>query len=126
MPSRFAAALADMEHALDGEFGESVRITPIKFSDFGRVPDGARAARDVIAKVSVPDLSSANIPGLDARVAYEEIEIEIRRQLLPGYEIVKNDEFVLSERPGMPHVKVNRTERLDEECVLFVCGPVAS
>ncbi|MGE8942697.1 hypothetical protein ACO2I3_12350 [Leptospira interrogans] len=126
MPSRFAAALADMEDALDGEFGELVRITPMRSSDFGRAADGDRAVREVIAKVHVPDLSSANIPGLDARVAYEEVEIEIQRHLLPAYVIGKNDEFILLERPGAPRLKVNRVERLDEVCAVYICGPVAS
>jgi|GEM_PF-4856143 len=125
MPSPFAAALVEAEAVLDQHLGESVTVIPMVASDFGRTVDGIRPAFDAVALVTVQDPSSANAEGMEVRVAYDEVTVEIRRALLPAYRLAKNDEILLLERPGSPRVKVNRIERLDEERIVLVCGPVA-
>lgn len=122
MPSAFAAALAEAERALDVHLGESVSVVPMVSADFGRAPDNSRPAFDAVALVTVHDPSSANAGGIEVRVAYDEVEVEIRRSLLPAYRLAKNDEIILRDRPGSPRLKVNRIEQLDEERVVLVCG----
>ena len=124
MTSPFAAALAQAETVLDAHLGECVSVIPMVSADFGRAPDNDRPAFDVTALVTVQDPSSANAAGLEVRVAYDEVEVEIRRVLVP-IRIAKNDELLLLDRPGSPRLKVNRIERLDEERLVLVCGPVA-
>ena len=124
MVSPFAAALSEAELALDEHLGESVSVLPMRVSDFGRAPDPERPAFDVPALVTLQDPSSANAAGLEVRVAYDEVEVEIRRALVP-IRLAKNDEIALGERPDAPRLKVNRIERLDEERLVLVCGPVA-
>lgn len=68
--------------------------------------------------------SSTAIAGIEARIAYEELEIEIRWAVLPG-KIRKNDEVILLDRPHVPRCKVNRVDRLDEARIVLTVGPVA-
>lgn len=113
MPSPFSAALAAMEPRLDQHMGERIVITPMGKGDFSRGADTTRPVIDVTALVDFVDPSSADIARLDARVPYEELEAEIRREVLPlGAEIRKDDAVTLPERPGQ-HYKVGRVDKAD-------------
>lgn len=113
MPSPFSRALAKMEPALDAQMGERIVITPMGKGDFARGVDNTRPAIDVIGLVGFVDPSSADIARLESRVAYEELEAEIRREVLPaGAEIRKDDAVTLSEREWRDY-KVGRVDKSD-------------
>lgn len=113
MTSPFSAALSAMEARLDEHMGERIVITPQAGGDFGAAVDGTRPVIDVTALVNFVDPSSADIATLDARVPYEELEAEIRRDLLPvGAIIRKNDAVSLPERPVTAY-KVGRVDQAD-------------
>ncbi len=113
MPSPFSAALAAMEPQLDDHMGERIVITPMANGDFAAAGDETRPIIDVTALVDFVDPSSADLAKLDARVPYEELEAEIRRELLPaGAVIRKDDVVVLHERPSKDY-KVGRVDHSD-------------
>lgn len=113
MPSPFAAALAGMEEKLDQHMGEQIIITPMVGGDYAVTADATRPVIDVIGLVDFVDPSSADIAKLDARVAHEELEAEIRREVLPaGWEIRKGDSVQLPDRPSRDY-KVGRVDTSD-------------
>jgi hypothetical protein len=113
MPSPFSASLAAMETRLDDHIGERIVITPLANGDFGRAVDGSRPVIDVIGLADFIDPSSADIAKLNARVPYEELEAEIRRELLPaGWKVHKDDAVALPERPWTEY-KVGRVDHSD-------------
>ncbi len=113
MPSPFSAALAAMEPRLDQHMGERIVITPMGRGDFARAADTTRPVIDVTGLVDFVDPSSADIARLEARVPYEELEAEIRREVLPaGAEVRKDDAVTLTERPGQSY-KVGRVDKSD-------------
>jgi len=113
MASPFAAALSTMEGRLDQHMGERIVITPLVSGDFGRPADNTRPLIDVTGLVDFVDPSSADIGTLESRVPYEELEAEIRREVLPaGAEIKKDDAVTLPDRPGQRY-KVGRVDKSD-------------
>ena len=116
MPSPFATALAQMDVDLDAHLGEEVSLIPMIAGDYDQSADPARQEVNVIALVNFVDPSSADISTLDARVRYEEVEIEVDRSLLPtdpGWILKKQDEVVLLERPSSPRYKIGRVDTID-------------
>lgn len=102
-----------MEPVLDAQMGERIVITPMAKGDFRRGVDNTRAAIDIIGLVGFVDPSSADIARLESRVAYEELEVEIRREVLPvGAEIRKEDAVTLPEREWRDY-KVGRVDKSD-------------
>lgn len=125
MPSPFARALAKMDATLDAQMGEQITIVPMRNSDFARIVDNDRPTIDVVALVNFVDPSSADIARLDARVAYEEVEAEVRRALLPdGFVPRKSDEVVLLDRPGGPRYKIGRADTIDPERIYLTLSKI--
>lgn len=125
MTSPFAQAWAAADVVLDGHFGETVQITPMRSSDFARVPDGDRPAFDVEALVYWDDQASIDVPKLTTRVVAESWTIEIRRALLAGRTVHKGDEIILLDQPNSPTVVVAHVENQDRERMTFVCSSAA-
>lgn len=117
MPGGWADALARLDEDLDAHLGETVQVTPMRPGDFAVTPDPDRPAFDVMAQVFEHDGSTADISKLGARVPYEEVEVAIRRALLAGRTIRKNDEVLLVDRPGALRFRVMRVETIDRERV---------
>lgn len=116
MPSPFATALAEVEGALDQHLGEDISITPMRNGDHAVSADPDRQAVNVVALVDFVDPHTVDIARLNARVAYEEVEAEIRRSLLPeNIELRKDDYVTLNERPGAPRYKISRVDTNDPE-----------
>ena len=114
MPSPFAEALSAMEKRLDTHMGERIGFSPMKNEDFDTAADPERVPFEVVGLADFVDPSSADIATLDARVPFEELEIEVRREVLPaGTVIRKNDQVELLERPGSPRYKVGRVDTSD-------------
>lgn len=121
MPSPFAAALAAAEPIFDAQIGETIRVVPMAAGgDFGRRADSSRPAFEVIGLSSFVDPSTADIGGMNARVRYEETEVEIRWALLAGRSIRVNDEIVLKDRPMKPRFRVGRRDDADPERLVLV------
>lgn len=121
MPSPFAAALAAAEPIFDAQIGEAIRVVPMAAGgDFGRRADSARPAFDVVGLSNYVDPSTSDIGSMNARVRYEETEVEIRWPLLAGRTIRVGDEVVLDERPMKPRFKVGRRDDADPERLVLV------
>ena len=127
MVSPFATALKDMDARLDEHMGELIAITPMLAAEFGVSADPDRAAFEVVALVDDVDPSTTPIPGLEVRVGYEEMVIEIRWALVPaGFRFRKGDEIELLERPDLGKLEITApAERLDPERVVLKLGPKA-
>jgi hypothetical protein len=124
MHNPFADALGMMNADLDDHLGENVRIVPMKVSDFGAVPDPARAAFECIALVHEHDPSSSDIPKINARVPYSEWEVEIRRANIPAMRrIGQHDHIELISRLPAVRLVVNRIDRFDLDTIGMTCGP---
>lgn len=126
MPSPFAAALSEADRVIDGHLEEDVSIVPMTGGRYGDSVDNERPVIDVKALVDFTEPSAANIEKLEAMVAYEQWEVEIRRALLPeGYRIKKNDEVQLLDRPGAPKTRVMRRNEQDPERLCLTLSPIA-
>lgn len=120
MPNPFRRALAKADTALDTKMGDAVRFTPMLQSDFGTMADPDRDELELVALVNYVDPSTADISKLDARVAYEETEIEIRRETLPaGVEFRKGDQVTLLDHPDLPRFKINRKDTNDPSRIVL-------
>lgn len=125
MPSLFTAAAAECESLLDEGLSEDISVVPMLRGELADTPDPGRDVLDLVALPSERDASSAQVPGTGARVAYEELELAILRTLIPaGYRIHKGDIVRLSDRPGVPHHKINRVDTNDPHRLVLVLGPV--
>lgn len=113
MASPFSAAIAKMDEKIDQTMGEQIIITPTIAGDYAAAVDATRPVIDVIGLVDFVDPSSADLAKLDARVAYEELEAEILRAVLPdGWSIRKGDVVRLPDRPSQDY-KVGRVDTSD-------------
>lgn len=125
MPSPFRRALAKADVVLDKKLGDQVRIVPMRKGDFASTVDDTRPVIEAVALVGYVDPHAADIAQLDARVPYEETEIEIRRALLPdGWKIRKGDEVYLLDEPGQPRHKVGRVNLNDPERVVVTLSRI--
>jgi len=115
MASPFAAALAQMDERLDEHMGEAIAVTPMRAGDFGTTADPDRPAFTVKALVDYVDPSAADVGKLQARLVYSETVVEIRRAVLAGRRLRKNDEIVLVEQSGTPRLKISRVDDVDPE-----------
>lgn len=113
MPSSFAAAMARADVVFDQVMGDRVRITPMANTDFGERADDSRPAFEIVVLVNFLDPSAADVTTLKARIAYEETEIEIRREVLAGRQLRKDDQVQLLDHPAAPRLKVSRIDTLD-------------
>lgn len=120
MPSRFAEALGAAEPLFDEHIGETLTVVPMKNGDYGMARDPDRAPFDVVGLEAYVDPATADVGRLQARYAYEETEFEIRRALLAGRVLRKDDQVVLSERSSAPRYKVSRVDDVDPERIGIV------
>jgi len=125
MSSPFRAAASRAESDLDAHLADRVQITPMRSTDFARVPDPDRPAFDVIALVACGEPSAINIPRVDMRAVSEVWHVEVRRAEMAGRRVRKGDEIILLDEPGSPRVIVTHLEPGDPDRVCLVCGPVS-
>ncbi len=124
----WAEIAADMEAATQAQFGERVIVEPMTAGgDFiAASPDPARPVFDGAALLDIPRPYSADVSGVDARVAYHDARVEIDRADLPeGWDFRKGDEVTAPDRPGSPRYQVMRVDATDLTHLALMLSPIA-
>ena len=104
--------------AVQREFGEVVRVVPLKESDYSEPsPDPDRRQVDVFAVVSLTP-TTENLDGsrkgtkinTTTRFTQRSAAIWLRPEVYAaiGYELREGDRVLLTQRPSEPHYKVSR------------------
>jgi hypothetical protein len=126
MPTPWSKILGKVDLAVDGIMGETVTITPMASpsqSEFGAMPDAARAPLTVTALVD----EDANMDTVAAKLTIkqqtEAISVHVLRSQLAGLMPRKNDLVRLDDRDGQPTYLINKAERIDEGRVSLRLGP---
>ena len=115
--NRFTAIMARAEAVLDDHLAEPATIHPQAAGELDNGADPSRAIFNCAGLVADFETSSAQIGGMDARVAYSEFEFSVSWDQIPnGFQFRKGDVVKLTER-RQPWFKINRVDGTDTQRV---------
>lgn len=125
--SRWAEIEAQLEADTQAQFAEHVRVEPMagaRYSDAALDP--GRPVIECAAILEIPTPYSAEIAGLEARVAYDEAKLELPRSGLPeGWDVQPDDLVTALERPEEPRWTVQRVDATHRQHVILILAPIA-
>lgn len=120
--------MSEAEAHFDEHLGDLITLVPIVASDFGRTIDTTRDPLEVVALTNYVAPSAADVGHMEARFAYEETEVEIRRANLPAgeFNLRKEDEVIFAEFPGEPRFKISRIDDVDPSRIFLTLARLAN
>jgi hypothetical protein len=120
--------MSEAEAHFDEHLGDLITLVPIVASDFGRTIDTTREPLEVVVLTNYVAPSASDVGHMEARLAYEETEAEIRRANLPagGFKFRKEDEVIFGEYPGEPRFKISRVDDVDPDRIFLTLARLAN